>query len=239
MFTGEPIAFEFAGSQWWLCALGDRAVRLELQIQDMSLASCGAVQHLSAALHAKQTHFSVQAQVPAYASLMLMLQPGSDLPDLAAKLLAFFSTAQTAISLKEYSLKEWAAPLVQLQLLPEPGLDAALLADAFGLSVPQLLSQFCAAQYRVAQIGFRAGFPYLLGLPPELSLPRRASVRAQVPALSVAIGGAQAGIYPATGPGGWHVIGQIAQPLFNPNGFPERGGAPCWLAPGDRVQFLC
>jgi len=234
MFSGAPIAFEFAGSGWWLCALGDRAVRLELQAQEMSLASCGAVQKLSTALQAKQTRFGIQAQVPAYASLMLMLQPGTDVPDLAAKLLRFFSAAQ-AVAL----LDESAAPLIQLQLLPEPGLDAALLADAFGLSVPQLLLQFCAAKYQVAQIGFRAGFPYLLGLPAALSFPRRASVRAQVPALSVAIGGAQAGIYPAAGPGGWHVIGQIARPLFNPNGFPERGSAPCWLAPGDRVQFLC
>lgn len=234
MFTGEPIAFEFAGSTWLLCALGDRAIRVELVDQSMSLASCGAVQNLSAALRPVQNALGIQARVPAYASLMLMLHRDAELIPIVGKLLEFFAAADSA-----QSVAENAAPLVQLQLLPEPGLDAALLADAFGISIAQLRQQFCAASYQVAQIGFRAGFPYLIGLPAALSFPRRASVRANVPALSVAIGGAQAGIYPAAGPGGWHVIGQIAQPLFNPRGFAERGGWPCWLAPGDRVAFLC
>ena len=234
MFSGEPIAFEFAGSSWLLFALGDRAIRVELVNQEMSLASCGAVRKLSTALQPVQTSLGIQALVPAYASLMLMLHRDAELISLVSKLLKFFTAADST-----QSVQENAAPLIQFQLLPEPGLDAALLADAFGLSIPQLRQQFCAAQYHVAQIGFRAGFPYLLGLPSALHFPRRASVRARVPALSVAIGGAQAGIYPAAGPGGWHVIGQIAQPLFNPRGFAERGGSPCWLAPGDRVAFLC
>ena len=234
MFTGEPIAFEFAGSSWLLYTLGDRAIRVELVNQEMSLASCGAVRKLSTALQPVQTSLGIQALVPAYASLMLMLDRNADLISLVSKLSELFAAGDSV-----NAAAKSVAPLVQLQLMPEPGLDAALLADAFGLSVPQLLQQFCAAQYQVAQIGFRAGFPYLIGLPPALSFPRSSSVRAQVPALSVAIGGPQAGIYPAAGPGGWHVIAQIAQPLFNPRGFAERGGSPCWLAPGDRVAFLC
>jgi allophanate hydrolase subunit 1 len=184
VFTGEPIAFEFAGSSWLLCALGDRAIRVELVNQEMSFASCGAVQNLSAALRSVQVSLGIQAQVPAYASLMLTLHRDAGLISLVSKLLEFFAAADST-----QPAEENAASMIQLQLLPEPGLDAALLADTFGISIAQLRQQFCAASYQVAQIGFRAGFPYLIGLPPALSFARRASVRAQVPALSVAIGG--------------------------------------------------
>ena len=53
-----------------------------------------------------------------------------------------------------------------------------------------------AGIYRVAMLGFAPGFPYLLGLDPALTCPRRANPRTRVPAGSVAIGGAQTGIYP-------------------------------------------
>ena len=60
----------------------------------------------------------------------------------------------------------------------------------------------CAGDYQVAMVGFAPGFPYLIGLDPRLAMPRLASPRTHVPAGSVAIGGAQAGIYPRASPGG-------------------------------------
>jgi inhibitor of KinA len=53
-----------------------------------------------------------------------------------------------------------------------------------------------------------------------------------VPAGSVAIGGAQTGIYPRELPGGWQLIGRTPLVLFDPASEP-----PCLLAPGDRVRF--
>jgi 5-oxoprolinase (ATP-hydrolysing) subunit B len=54
-----------------------------------------------------------------------------------------------------------------------------------------------------------------------------------VPAGSVAIGGAQAGIYPMASPGGWRLIGRTAMPLF------DRGAAPpALLRMGDRIRFV-
>ena len=76
------------------------------------------------------------------------------------------------------------------------------------------------------------GFPYLAGLPPRLHTPRLETPRTVVPAGSVAIAGAQAGIYPVRSPGGWNLIGRTEFVLFDPAREP---GAT--LAPGDRVRF--
>ena len=81
-------------------------------------------------------------------------------------------------------------------------------------------------------IGFAPGFPYLLGLDPALAAPRRRDPRSRVPAGSVAIGGAQTGIYPADLPGGWQLIGRTPLRLFDALAQP-----PSLLAPGDRVSF--
>jgi KipI family sensor histidine kinase inhibitor len=82
-------------------------------------------------------------------------------------------------------------------------------------------------------LGFRPGFPYLLGLDPALAMPRRATPRARVPAGSVGIGGAQTGIYPDAAPGGWQLIGRTPLRLFDPARQP-----PARFAPGDRVRFV-
>jgi KipI family sensor histidine kinase inhibitor len=64
-----------------------------------------------------------------------------------------------------------------------------------------------AGSYPIAMIGFRAYFPYLLGLDKKLNLPRREAPRKCVPKGSVAIAAGQTGIYPEDLPGGWHIIG--------------------------------
>ena len=82
-------------------------------------------------------------------------------------------------------------------------------------------------------IGFAPGFPYLLGLDPALALPRLATPRTRVPAGAVAIGGAQAGIYPRESPGGWRLLGRTPRVLFDASR-PQ----PALLQPGDRVRFV-
>ena len=102
-----------------------------------------------------------------------------------------------------------------------------------GITMDAFISRYCAVEYRVRCVGFTPGFPYLTGLPPELTIPRRAAPRQAVPAGSVAIGGAQTGIYPAASPGGWNVIGRTPLPLFSV-GREE----PSLLRAGDRVRFV-
>ena len=111
-----------------------------------------------------------------------------------------------------------------------PDLDA--VAAHAGLSPKEAIARHTASDYTVAMLGFAPGFPYLLGLDPVLHAPRRALPRTRVAAGSIAIGGAQTGIYPRELPGGWNLIGRTPLVLFDSERDPL-----CLLAPGDRVRF--
>jgi KipI family sensor histidine kinase inhibitor len=113
------------------------------------------------------------------------------------------------------------------------GEDLAEVAERLGLEVAEVVARHAAPTYTVACLGFSRGFPYLDGLDPTLRLPRRDTPRARVPAGSVAVAAEQAGIYPQTSPGGWHLLGRTDLPLFDPDREP-----PGLLAPGDRVRFV-
>jgi len=113
------------------------------------------------------------------------------------------------------------------------GVDLGELADRLGRSREEVVALHAGADYVVAFVGFSPGFPYLLGLPRELELPRRASPRPRVAAGSVAVAGPFAGIYPSATPGGWHLLGHSDLVLFDPRETP-----PQRLAPGDRVRFV-
>lgn len=113
------------------------------------------------------------------------------------------------------------------------GADLGEVASRLGRSREEVVALHAGADYVVAFVGFSPGFPYLLGLPRELELPRRTSPRPRVAAGSVAIAGRFAGIYPSATPGGWHLLGRTEVGLFEPRRTP-----PQRLAPGDRVRFV-
>ncbi len=115
----------------------------------------------------------------------------------------------------------------------EDGPDLSELAQSAGMSEEEVIALHSGAKYTVAAVGFSPGFPYLLGLPERLHLPRRATPRLAVPAGSVAVAGGQAGIYPFASPGGWHLLGRTGITLFDP-----LAASPAWLRPGDRVRFV-
>jgi KipI family sensor histidine kinase inhibitor len=114
----------------------------------------------------------------------------------------------------------------------EFALDVADVARVAELTEAEVGRRHAAAVYRVACVGFTPGFAYLSGLPPELATPRRASPRKGVAAGSVAIGGAQTGVYPVKSPGGWNVIGRTPLRLFDLLREP-----PALLRAGDMVRF--
>ncbi|TAN04242.1 MAG: 5-oxoprolinase subunit PxpB [Rhodanobacteraceae bacterium] len=111
-----------------------------------------------------------------------------------------------------------------------PDLDA--IAEHARLPRDEVIARHTAVEYSVAMLGFAPGFPYLLGLDPTLQMPRRANPRTRVPAGSVAIGGAQTGIYTRELPGGWQLIGRTPLVVFD-----QARETPCLFAPGDRVRF--
>lgn len=113
------------------------------------------------------------------------------------------------------------------------GVDLPLVAERLGQSRSSLIEGLCAISFVVKFLGFQPGFAYLQGLPVDWHMPRLATPRKAVPAGSVAIGGAYCGIYPAAGPGGWHLIGRTDARLFDPSRSP-----PALFQPGDMVRLV-
>ena len=129
---------------------------------------------------------------------------------------------------------EIETPLVEIPVCYERELapDLADVARVAGLAEAEVIRRHASAAYRVACVGFIAGFPFLSGLPPEIATPRRTTPRKEVPAGSVAIGGVQTGVYPRKSPGGWNVIGRTPLRLFDVQREP-----PAMLRAGDHVRF--
>ena len=113
------------------------------------------------------------------------------------------------------------------------GPDLDEVARGVRMSSDEVVSLHTSVEYNVAFIGFQPGFPYLLGLPQRLVVPRLETPRSRVPAGSVAIADDYTGIYQAATPGGWRLLGHTDVILFDPTA--ER---PCLLFPGDRVRFV-
>jgi KipI family sensor histidine kinase inhibitor len=179
----------------------------------------------------EQTPGWLRDAVPAYASLAVFFDC-SRIDD--ADPHAFVATALRAI-LQQPETTGVATPRVvdipvcyDLEMAP----DLLEAANELGIGPDELIHRHSSASYTVAMIGFAPGFPYLLGLPDSLALPRLATPRTRVPAGSVAIGGNQTGIYPRESPGGWRLLGRTPLVLFD-----AASTSPALLAPGDRVRF--
>jgi inhibitor of KinA len=114
----------------------------------------------------------------------------------------------------------------------EFALDLARVATQTSLTGDAIIALHSSSEYTVACIGFVPGFPFLAGLSEKLRVPRLESPRTKVPAGSVAIANAQAGVYPFESPGGWNVIGRTPLRLFDVD-----AESPVLLQPGDRVHF--
>jgi KipI family sensor histidine kinase inhibitor len=113
------------------------------------------------------------------------------------------------------------------------GPDLGDIAERCGCTPDDVVARHVASEHTVGMLGFAPGFPYLFGLDPRLSVPRRATPRTQIPPGSVAIAGGQSAIYPQETPGGWNLIGRTPLKLFDLARNP-----PCLLAPGDKVRFF-
>ncbi|AKT37262.1 carboxyltransferase domain-containing protein [Chondromyces crocatus] len=113
------------------------------------------------------------------------------------------------------------------------GPDLTEVATLLGVSPEEVIALHTGAEVVVELLGFLPGFAYCSGVAPRLSLPRRGSPRASVPAGSVAVAGGFTGIYPRASPGGWWLLGRaLGVTPFDP------GREPAMLfAPGDRVRF--
>jgi KipI family sensor histidine kinase inhibitor len=115
----------------------------------------------------------------------------------------------------------------------EFGLDLAEVAAKTSISVEEIAKRHVKSDHWVLMVGFSPGQPYIGGLDPKLSVPRRATPRTRMPMGAVAIANAQTAVYPYETPGGWSVIGRTPLTVFDPARDP-----PSLFAPGDRVRFV-
>jgi allophanate hydrolase subunit 1/allophanate hydrolase subunit 2 len=113
------------------------------------------------------------------------------------------------------------------------GEDLSSVAAATGLTVDAVIHAHAEREYTVRATGFLPGFAYLGELDPRLRRERRASPRARVPAGAVAIAEDRTAVYPLASPGGWHLLGRLADDwrAFDA----ERGETLCL---GDRVRWI-
>ncbi len=112
------------------------------------------------------------------------------------------------------------------------GGDLAAVAGAVGWSVERLVAEHQRRTWRVAFVGFAPGFGYLVPDGPWPDVPRHAVPRTSVPAGSVALAGGYAGVYPASSPGGWQLLGRTDLVVWAVDRDP-----PALLVPGTRVRF--
>lgn len=167
----------------------------------------------------------VETLIPADGSLLIVLHPGaSPSNSLQALLVADLPVAVEASGGMHELLVDYGGAA---------GRDLAAVAEAAGLSAAEAIALHSCATYRVHFMGFQPGFAYLAGTPAALHQPRLSRPRTQIPAGSLAVGGAYTGIYPTAGPGGWNLIGRIEAKLFDPHRDP-----PALLMPGDQVRFV-
>ena len=171
------------------------------------------------------------APVPAYASLLVPVDPHAPGTGAAAERLArLVSTVD----------RRGPPPVGDEPPLELPtrygdrdGPDLDDVAALHGLAPAAVVEAHASVDYRVHFLGFSPGFAYLARVPAAIATPRLASPRERVPAGSVAIADEQTGVYPVDSPGGWRILGRTDVAVWRPRDRP-----PALLEPGRRVRFI-
>jgi KipI family sensor histidine kinase inhibitor len=221
-----------------LSPLGDAAVYAEFGDTGRAAASGGVDLELNRSLQALAVAIRVRAVpwirdvVPALCGIALHFDPfHPELPD---------SVLENCGELLQECFKsaskfEDSGRTVDIPVCYDPvfALDLDEVTAATKLSVQNIQKLHTSAKHWVLMVGFSPGQPYVGGLDPKLSVPRRATPRTRMPAGSVAIANAQTCVYPYETPGGWSIIGRTPLTVFDPARDPAS-----LFAPGDRVRFI-
>lgn len=169
--------------------------------------------------------------VPAYTTLIVLFDPEfTDLETVTHQIVESWHARADSTEVDNLEGRSIEIPVVYGG---DAGEDLAEVAERAGMSTDEVIRRHSDVTYTVGALGFAPGFAFLIGLPTELETPRRATPRTRVPAGSVAIGGAQTGIYSLPTPGGWSLIGRTPRLMFDPEGESDDE-----LRPGDRVWFV-
>ena len=164
--------------------------------------------------------------VPTYRSLMVHYDP-LQLP--ATKLIARITQLHPLPAMEGMAANSWTIPICYAA---DYCMDLKQVAATLKLTEERVVALHQGAIYRLYMYGFAPGLGYLGGLPPELTLSRRAEPRARLEANKAIIAGGQAAITTVPMPNGWHVLGETAEMLFNPARDPV-----FLMSVGDKVRF--
>ncbi|MFC4123920.1 5-oxoprolinase subunit B family protein [Nocardia rhizosphaerae] len=113
------------------------------------------------------------------------------------------------------------------------GADLPEVARLLDLSVPEVIAQHTAVDWRCAFVGFAPGFGYLTSPDGRLTVPRRARARTAIPPGAVAIAGGYSAVYPRGTPGGWQLIGSTDLRMWAVDRDP-----PALIRAGTAVRFV-
>jgi inhibitor of KinA len=114
----------------------------------------------------------------------------------------------------------------------EFGPDLVDVAALAGVTEAEAVRLHTARTYRVFMLGFMPGFAYMGTVDERIAAPRLSTPRVRVPAGSVGIAGVQTGIYSASTPGGWRIVGRTPLQPFDLD-----REQPFLFKPGDAVEF--
>ena len=109
-------------------------------------------------------------------------------------------------------------------------LDLIALAESSSLDPEDIIRSHANKPYRIFAIGFAPGFAYAGELEESIQIPRQSKPRIKVPAGAIAIADSYTAVYPNTSPGGWNLIGMLAE---NEPTMLERN-----LRVGDTITFV-
>ena len=109
-------------------------------------------------------------------------------------------------------------------------MDLATVARALECSVNDVIKYHSEKRYTAYAVGFSPGFAYLGQTNPLIHVPRIKKPRTKVPKGAVALADSYTAVYPDESPGGWNLIGMLAE--HQPSML-ERN-----IKVGDTVQFV-
>jgi inhibitor of KinA len=172
--------------------------------------------------------YGITETVPAYASLAVFYKLDIwEAPELI-EVLKTLEPKMSDVFIPEP--KSWKIPTVYAS---EDSPDMLHVMQFSGLSYERIIDLHMNGEYLVYMLGFLPGFIYLGGMDSRLEVPRKKNPDLKAPAGSVAIGGAQTGIYALESPAGWYIIGHTEKTFFDKDKSP-----PAAIKPGDKVTFF-
>ena len=115
----------------------------------------------------------------------------------------------------------------------EFGLDFSRISKITKLSKKEILNLSLNKEYFCYMTGFIAGMPFLGDINKDIRCNRLETPRLKVPKGSVGITEQFVNIYTFESPGGWNIIGNTPEKIFDNLNSKE----PALIKPGDRVSF--